>query len=331
MLRRLLFALVVMGAATPGFAEPLRVVGNTQVHEIGPLALAAEMSPKGEIDLALGGVPNLWDVALAEMTRTVAAGAPGAAPPSLKLADLAANAETQLVRATVAHPDGRYLMTVVEGIYRVVARKSRGIATVSDLKGKRIGTYPGTSAAFYLHKVLQRFNLSEKDVTIVALSPKGTADALIAGTIDAMAMWEPDTERALRAVGADAIVFQPPKMYNEIYSLHTTEATLKDPVKRAQIVSYVRRLISACKQAATDPGHVQDLLSAMNGRPKADIAAAWYYKFPCAVTPNILDVMVEEERWLAAQDGRAARTRKQMARLIDTSIIKEASRPPKTR
>jgi NitT/TauT family transport system substrate-binding protein len=316
-------ALVVLPTAV--WAEPLRVVGNVKVMEIAPLVLAAEASGD-KVEIALGGVPNLWDLQLASLTVAVAADVSKAAPPSTRLADLAANAETQLLRATVAHPDGRYLLTVTEGLYRVVARRSRGIATEADLKGKRIGTYPGTSAAFYLHKTLQRANLTEKDVTIVTLSPQASEDALIAGSIDAMSMWEPHSERALRTLGDEAVLIAPPHGYGEIYSLHTTQAALDNPQKRAAIVAYVRNLLSACRAISADPSHAQELIQPLNGYSPDQIAQAWHYRFPCEVTPNLLDKFVEEEAWLAAQDGRAPRTRAQLARLIDTSIYDEARR-----
>ncbi len=319
-------ALAVLPTAV--WSEPLRVVGNITVFEIAPLVLASEASG-GQAEVALGGVPNLWDVELASITKEVAGEASTKAAPNTKLADVAGNAETQLLRATVAHPDGRYLLTVTEGLYRIVARRSRGIATEADLKGKRIGTYPGTSAAFYLHKALARAKLTEKDVTIVPLSPQESADALIAGSIDAMAMWEPHSGRVLRTLGQEAVEIAPPDMYRELYSLHTTQAALDNPERRAAIVAYVRNLLSACRAISADPSHAQSLIQPLNGYSPDQIAQSWHYRFPCEVTPNLLDKFVEEDAWLAAQDGRAPRTRAQLARLIDTSIYEEARRAVK--
>jgi NitT/TauT family transport system substrate-binding protein len=319
-------ALVVFPTAV--WAEPLRVVGNVKVLEIAPLVLASEASG-GQVEFALGGVPNLWDLELAGLTVAVAGDASKSAPPSTRLADLAGNAETQLLRATIAHPDGRYLLTVTEGIYRIVARRSRGIATEADLKGKRVATYPGTSAAFYLHKALQRANLTEKDITIVTLSPQASEDALIAGSIDAMATWEPHSERALRKLGDEAVLIAPPQMYREIYSLHTTQAVLDNPQKRAAIVAYVKNVLQACRGISADPSHAQSLLRSLNGYSPDQITQSWHFRFPCEVTPNLLDKFVEEDAWLAAQDGRAPRTRAQLARLIDTSIYDEARRAAK--
>jgi NitT/TauT family transport system substrate-binding protein len=38
----------------------------------------------------------------------------------------------------------------------------------------------------------------------------------------------------------------------------------------------------------------------------------------------LLDVMAEEELWLALQDKRRPRTRADLAKLIDTSVYREA-------
>ena len=83
----------------------------------------------------MGGIPNLVGEA----------GAQGFAQPGV--ADVATNAETQLLRFSVRHPDLRIIFNVTEGLYRIVARRSAGIASIADLKGKRVATIEQTSAA----------------------------------------------------------------------------------------------------------------------------------------------------------------------------------------
>ena len=46
-------------------------------------------------------------------------------------------------------PGLRIILTVSEGYYRIVARRSAGISSLADLKGKRIATFPSTSSAYY--------------------------------------------------------------------------------------------------------------------------------------------------------------------------------------
>ena len=46
------------------------------------------------------------------------------------------------------------------------------------------------------------------------------------------------------------------------------------------------------------------------------------------LVPDILDILVEEDVWVAAQTGRTPRTRAQLAPLVDDSIVKEALTTP---
>src|SRR5690606_16169109 len=50
-------------------------------------------------------------------------------------ADLATNAETQLLRESIRNPDLRIIMTVTESFYRLVGRRSAGINSLADLRG----------------------------------------------------------------------------------------------------------------------------------------------------------------------------------------------------
>jgi hypothetical protein len=42
------------------------------------------------------------------------------------------------------------------------------------------------------------------------------------------------------------------------------------------------------------------------------------------VAPDLLDLITEEEKWVAAQQKRAPRGRAELAGFIDTTILKEA-------
>ena len=112
-------ALVLSAWAQDARAEdaPLQVYGNLQTIELAPVLLAAEAFSPIPVEVKMGGIANLVGEA----------GAQGFASPGV--ADLATNAETQLLRFSVRHPDLRIIFNVTEGLYRIVARRSSGIAT----------------------------------------------------------------------------------------------------------------------------------------------------------------------------------------------------------
>ncbi|HEY0940133.1 MAG TPA: ABC transporter substrate-binding protein [Steroidobacter sp.] len=299
--------------------DVLRVVGRPDVMEIGPIIYATQVLLPEQTQLRPGGVANLFkrDTRV-ERSTDQPDPFPGAA-------DVAGHAETQALRISVENPDLRIIMTVTEGIYRIVGRRSAGIAALADLAGKRIGVVENTSSAYFLHRMLGSIELSETDVVIVPLRTHEMTSAIVAGEVDAIAIWEPISERACAALGADAIEFQNPRTYRELYNLNTTVQALADPHKRAQIVRLVRALIDAARQSETAPEKIWPLVAARSGLPLELVAASWpHHRFPAALPDDLLDVLVAEETWLAAKAGRSARPREVLAQLIDASVLAEA-------
>jgi NitT/TauT family transport system substrate-binding protein len=293
---------------------PISIHGNKTTFEIAPALLAAERYYPGEATVKMGGVPNLFG----------APGVPGFSEPGI--ADVATNAETQALRISVANPDLRIIMTVSEGLYRIVGRRSAGIRSLADLKGKRIATISNTSSGYFLHKMLKSVGLTEADVTVVPIMPlTGIAQALAEGKVDAATIWEPEIENAARAIGSDAIEFSDKRIYRELFNLNTTGAALADPVRRKKIVAFVRAIIKASEEIRANPSVAWPLVVNASGYTREVVERSWpHHTFPAVLMPDVLDVMVEEEAWLAAKDKRPARTREQLALLIDDSVMREA-------
>ena len=300
------FALAVcLCAPLAAGAQLLRVAGNTSTLELAPVLLAAQELGAQRVVVKNGGIPSLFE--------------PDAA-------DLATNAETQALRQSLDHPDLRIVLTVAEGFYRVVARRSAGVRSLADLRGKRIATAPSTSSAFYLYKTLATAGLKPADVTIVPLSPLSKMPAALAAQeIDALTIWEPEIQRAADLVGSDAIEFQDPRVYRELFGLYATAASLADPKKRAEIVAFVRELIHASTRIREHPGDAWALVAATTGYDAKLIERAWHHEgYPATLVRDLLEVMVEEDAYLAPERERTPRARAELAALIDDSVLREA-------
>jgi len=293
---------VILAGCAAARPPPLAIYGNTSTLELAPVLLAA--AQRGET-VRNGGIPDLFK--------------PGGA-------EVATNAETQALRASVDHPDLRIILTVSEGWYRIVARRSAGIASLADLKGKRIATFPSTSSAYYLHRMLAMAGLSEADVTLVPILPlSDMAPALKSGKVDAVTIWEPEIERAKAAIGDDAIQLQDRRVYRELFDLNTTVGRLADPASHRRIVALVRKIEGASAAIRHDPKPAWAALHASTGYDPALIAQVWEHEgYPAALPADLLDVLVAEEAWLAHQAGRPARSRAELAKLIDRSVLDEA-------
>lgn len=293
---------------------PIAIHGNKTTFEIAPVLLAADGLYPGTATVKMGGVPNLF-------------GAPNVAGFSeAGIADVATNAETQALRISVKNPDLRIILTVSEGLYRIVGRRSAGIRTVADLRGKRIATVPNTSSAYFLHRMLRTAGLTEADVTIVPIIPlSGMGPALAERRVDAVTIWEPEVENAAAAIGGDMIEFSDRKIYRELFNLNTTGAALADPERRRMIVAFTASILDASEKIRANPAVAYPLVEKASGYKQDLIARSWKHgTYPGKLMPDLLDVMADEEQWLARIDKRPARSRAELAKLIDTSVVAEA-------
>jgi len=290
------------GGTTP--LPPLKITSDTASIEFTPLLVAAENFYSGTATVGSGGIVTML---------------------SDTSVDLGSNAETQSLRQSVDHPNLRIIFTVTETFYRIVASRSAGVSKLADLKGKSIATIPNTSAAYYVDKMLRTVSLTDKDVTIRSASADTIPNLLANGTVAAVTLWEPSPQVAMDRIGADAIEFQDRSVYREIVSLHSTAETLANPEKRRGIVAFVRSLIQAQKQFREQPDTVKPRVVKALNMDAALLDKVWHNEqWLGTLVPDILDVLVEEDVWVAAQTGRTARTRTQLTPLIDDSIMKEA-------
>jgi NitT/TauT family transport system substrate-binding protein len=293
---------VALAQASPSRA-PLRVAVNMTTVESAPVFLAAQRAGEAAMALTGGGIPLL-------VNRT---------------ADAATNSETQILLRSVENPDLRVVMTVAECEYRIVARRSAGIRRLADLRGRKVGTPANTSAEYHLAKMLRTVKLDEPDVTVVPMAVSDMAAGMKRGDVDAVSGWEPGSEDSIATLGADAVVFQDRPVYRELFNLNTTAAVLADPVKRAALVDVVRAIAVASRDVSARPADVRPLLSSRINVPQATIATVWrHFRFPTSLPRDLLDVLVEEEQWVAAGQKRASRSRAQLQTLVDDSVLREA-------
>jgi ABC-type nitrate/sulfonate/bicarbonate transport system substrate-binding protein len=173
--------------------------------------------------------------------------------------------------------------------------------------------------------MLRTVGLQESDVTLVTAPATAMAAAMVKGEADAISMWEPESENAVRAIGKDAIVFQDNKVYRELYSVYSTTDVINDPRRHKELVDFVRATLAAAADLQKDPKRYFRLISETTKHPQDQIARSWeHHGFPLGVAPDLLNLITEEEKWVAAQQNRAPRSRAELAGFIDTSILKEA-------
>ncbi len=307
----------------------LQVYGMRNVMELATTLIAVDAMSGGKATVHHGNVAHLVG-ADASMNSAASINTPEAkaiaADAALPLADVATNYDTQFLRFSVKRPDMRILFTVTRGLYHIVARRSAGIASVRDLRGKRVGTFPRTSSSYYLYKALEANGLQEKDIEIVGLAPIfEISRAIIEKRVDAITIWEPASQAAMDGLGADAIELKTPGVYFPQFNLNTTTEKLADPGKRRQMVELTRHIIRASKRVKEQPQIGCDWLVKASGFERGLIERSFHYHDYCAsIAQDQLDVLVDQDKWVAREQGRTPRSREELSTLLDYSVYNEA-------
>jgi hypothetical protein len=90
----------------------------------------------------------------------------------------------------------------------------------------------------------------------------------------------------------------------------------------------VRTLLAATDTVRNRPQDAIPIVARKINQTEATVRSAWaHHAFTAALPAEILDVLTEEDQWVAKLQQRAPRTRTELARFIDTTVLAEAQQP----
>ena len=143
--------------------------------------------------------------------------------------DLATAAELLVVTGDAARRELAIVATISASSYQIklVARRSASIAEAPQIRGKRVGTVPGSSAQYFLDNWLVFNDIDPATVTVAGLPPDRLVAALEARSVDAIAIWEPIASSAALALAGDAVTFATPRVYTQHFNLVGARPTLE--------------------------------------------------------------------------------------------------------
>ncbi|WP_051027232.1 ABC transporter substrate-binding protein [Nocardia higoensis] len=146
----------------------------------------------------------------------------------------AADAEIKIIGALAATGKGD----------AILVGKDSPIASVADLKGKKVAVTKGSSANANLLRQLQKAGLGLGDVEPVYLAPADGYAALTRGDVQAWAVWDPYTAIAENEVGAKTIATADQAANGYNFWLASNEA-LGDAGRSAAIADFLGRYAAA--------------------------------------------------------------------------------------
>jgi ABC-type nitrate/sulfonate/bicarbonate transport system substrate-binding protein len=282
-------------------------------HTPQPYAIAHFYNGTMPATLSSGGVANLG---------------------SDKTFDLAANAETQGLKVYASNQNIRLIYVICEVAYRIVADKRKEVKTLADLKGKKIGTFKGSSASVFVHNMLSSVGVKDSEYTVTGgdicmkapCGDKTLPQMLAKGQLDAFGIWEPAVELGARPLGDNAITFQNASIYREVYALYSTTDALNNPAKRKDIVEFVRALNKTLDIFTNQPKQkgIYDFVAKQVGSDAGVVEAVWAdHKWSGRWDDGLIDFLAEEDKYLAGEDKGTVFSRKELERFLDGSVIAE--------
>ncbi len=179
----------------------------------------------------------------------------------------------------------------------LIARKDRGIETISDLVGKTIGVPLGTISQFYLGRFLELNGLSLQDVTVVNVTPSGAKDAIINGTVDAVIIWQPYAYTIEDQLGSNAIVWSP----QSNQALYIVEVANNNWIKENPAI--VSRFVKSLAQAETyyfnNPSETEDMIQQGLNYTDGYMSAVWpNQQISLSLDQSLIISMDDEARWM---------------------------------
>lgn len=87
-------------------------------------------------------------------------------------------------------------------VHRIEVKPTSPIKELADLRGKKVGTFPGSQMVVFLKLILSRYFDADKELQIIQLPPPLQAQALETGQVDAVFCLEPTcTQLESRGLG----------------------------------------------------------------------------------------------------------------------------------
>lgn len=213
-------------------------------------------------------------------------------------ADFATVAETPLMRAALANQPIAIIATMESSNndVKLIVSSDDGIDSISDLKGKKIATFVGTSAQFFLVKALATAHLKPTDVEVINLNPSDMPTALARGDVAGYAIWEPNVYKGEELMGKKAKILSTRGIYVETFNIAVMKPYLE---KHPKVVTrFLKALLIAEKYIKEHPSKSISIIANATGMKRVlfeKIRPDFNYKVE--LKTSLLKYIDEEAAW----------------------------------
>lgn len=217
-------------------------------------------------------------------------------------ADFAMVADMPIMRIGLSNQKIAIISTIAQSnnAIKFIARKDV-ISEPKDIKGKRVGTFFGTSSEYFLSVYLKTIGINDHEIIKVNVSPPNMPYALIQGDLDTYDIWQPHIQNAQDVLKEDAYVFGDSTIYTLTWNILTNPDFLKnnyDVAKR--LLKAVLKAQDFINQNRTES--IEITANAIGMQVEA-LDRIWDdYNFGNTLNQTLIDVITDEAKWVLESD-----------------------------
>ena len=184
----------------------------------------------------------------------------------------------------------------------LVCRRDRGIASAADLYGKTIALSKNSVGEFYLGRFLDLNGISQKNVTLVDLSPPAAESGLSGnGSIDAAVM-TPLAAYRLTSAGADRYVVLPITSGQATYKVVAGNRDWVTDHSRA-VTRFLLAMGDASQYAVENPEESRAIVVKRVNVSPGYLAGVWpEHQYSLSFDQSLLITMEGEAAWMNARN-----------------------------
>ncbi len=212
--------------------------------------------------------------------------------------DISTVAQTPVVFQSLGGSDFAIIAAMVgaDNEVKVLARQDSGIASPSDLRGKKVGLTMGSTGQFFLDLFLTHNGVSYSEVESIGLGPSELPQALADGRVDAICTWEPHIINAKELLGQEALILPSQGLYREdFYFVATRDIVQNNPVALQRFLRAIEMAEEFIKESEEE---AMEIVSIRLGVDVDFMALIWSdYDFRLLLDQSILVSLEDEARW----------------------------------
>ncbi len=218
--------------------------------------------------------------------------------------DMATAGESPIARAALEGKPISVVATIceIDQAILVIARKDRGISSLSDLKGKKIGLAATSAADYFLHVFLTTNGMDPREVRIINMAPDKAVASLLKGEVDAVSTWSPHTSVLRDKLGDNALVLGDPGLYTLMWNLVAAPDYIKNNPERVR--KLLRAIVRANRFITDSPGKARVASRQYIGTESPFLEKEWgNYRFLAVLDQSLILNMEDQARWMIKREG----------------------------